>query len=284
MGRSRFRVLAALGAIFFLLLPTSLWGGPLSFFTAKKPICDVALELVPQRDSRVGASKSSSAGEAEKTLEEHIAEVNGIDYLKTIRDRDLPGYLTAFPALARRLARIARAGGHWIDLGAGLGNAAREFIRDPQAGFAKVTCVTVENPPEWYQEGKEPVKWVTGKKLGEPDFPFEQMEKADVITDFVGAFSYTLKLDHALQQSLSMLKPGGTLDIIMFENTKIKTKHGEISFGEWVKTIPGLDVVHEGSEIQIRVTPGSRIVIPKLRVSSTKLGSPPDRTFEVVYR
>jgi hypothetical protein len=145
------------------------------------------------------------------------------------------------------------------------------------------------------------------------NIPPHQIPKADVISDFFGAFAYSPRLDEVIRNYLEILKPEGVAYVrfgdflkpykskgsIGLEGTRIKTLDGrEVGLVKWLEENKTLDVsrgIHEVSSVernlwkrvfhvnlQIKRRAGVAPVIPRLKLVSTDQEAPPRRLFEEV--
>jgi SAM-dependent methyltransferase len=249
-------------------------------------------------------------------------------------------------AFFRRLADLD-ANGHWIDVGCGDGMALEQFITGKlrSESARKWMEERIETWPEWKKDWaqniakmenmplhKKPqvsgVTFTTSRET--PDFAgkfriltgqfFEDLapdalEKADLVTDYMGAFAYSTQVDQVVQKYLDVLKPNGEAHILYayeipssdlehfskgsgIAKTTIKTLGGEnLSLVKWLEkndTIkikreiePTLDS-SENSEtcynvnLVIMLKQGVVPYIPKLKMIGANHESPPIREFEEI--
>ncbi len=111
------------------------------------------------------------------------------------------------------------------------------------------------------------------------DVPMSEIGKANLITDFYGILAYTHDISAVLNRYLEMLPANGEIFIHLNADTKINGK----TLGEFLKTIPGLEVEESLQHgVTVRVKKLAPIVkIPPLRLNplTFKAGSPPHREF-----
>lgn len=105
----------------------------------------------------------------------------------------------------------------------------------------------------------------------------------DQIIDVHAAGSYSRAIDSVFMKYLNWLKVDGRLDMRYgSDSTVIKTKAGKfITVTEWLKSIPGIEVVEIKPKYLKIIKKQPNVTIPKLTLTSYTLGEPPNRIFEV---
>ncbi len=221
--------------------------------------------------------------------------------------------MKAMPGLDAALLELSnRPNAHWLDVGAGIGNAP--------LGFKKYGANAFETPR--YENGRtnepapnpqnvsltlldldiapvaEPgVQTLSGRFI--ENISSEELPKADVVTDNIAAFSYSERPDLVLAKETSSLKPNGTLFLGLGQtmDTNIPAVHSAVisgdgvvrSYLEWLPTIEGLQVearVRTKQDLEdvspsehfaaaITVKPGATPVIPSLELVHFVAGGPP---------
>lgn len=210
---------------------------------------------------------------------------NGFNVARTLKE-----YLTQFPELRELLSANGKIR-HWIDLGAGLGIAAYDAIHDPEINSGlTVTLVGVEIPPISKADRleKKGPGYANPFTLGAP-FPhyvkgylhdvYSQLDRADIITDFFGAWHYTNDLSGTAEQIFKTLKVGGVFVTNSSSHTTVSTPG---SWGNhidtWLRSVKGIEVLHVEGRIVVRRI-SEEIVVPPLMQDQFSDASPPTRKF-----
>lgn len=174
---------------------------------------------------------------------------------------------------------------HWIDLGAGKGYAAEEYIKSfgTAQSAANVTLITYKLD-RWFGISKHQGKLdvLDGRLL--ENIPKGEIKKAKLMTDVFGVISYTRDLSRALDIIFDRLETGGELYVYSSNtHTLIKTADEVITLTQFLSTIPGLKV--EGKWGTIRITKlAEEIEVPQLRlIRMNEETVPPSRTFEFLF-
>lgn len=213
--------------------------------------------------------------------------------------RDLAAYESDFGFLFRQRVGNLRRGQHWLDVGAGDGNAQLDYLRERSSDAARVTAIA-------YRRGWE--SRLYNSKLGRGENRFisgrmveaisnQEIGQADLITDVFGALSYTNDPVLVLRKYLELLKPDGHLMFVGMMS-KVKVGEKEILFTDWLAQQKGIEVkvlkettvldytpMHPDPEkyhaVEVRVTDlAAALQLPKLKTLRTTDALPPQFIFQ----
>lgn len=249
--------------------------------------------------------------ECNAAYEAVLQRLNSNDFETT---RNLASYDLMFSDMSKRLftLRLAALGkdGHWVDAGAGTGQALREYCDvdelhtsfppldgpqesidtplkfSPQDQRAKVTALGVVEPENAKTKGLDPRRFEYEEGLVEKKNSLK-LGKADILTDLYGPFFYSKTPEKVLEKYLEFLKDDGAIYMGQFlgkGKTTIEGPNGEMTVVEWLQTIPGLNVksLSYGGAVEITIKDRSAIKIPSLGIKSIVDGTPPERKYEVL--
>ncbi|HEX4926227.1 MAG TPA: hypothetical protein VFV50_19190 [Bdellovibrionales bacterium] len=206
--------------------------------------------------------------------------------------RPLDSYYRSLYGFKKRLQHLVD-GQVWIDVGAGAGRAIHDYLVRTSSFITSATAIAInaESPKflafieriEEYQAAK--FKNIISRV---EDIPAGSLPRADVLTDFYAAASYSLRLDAVLGRYLEFLRVGGTAHIYLATGqSEIRLRGQPISAAEWLALGRGLSV--EGTEshksiiTSIQVTKISEDAnVHALVTTSYEAGFPPKRVTEVV--
>jgi hypothetical protein len=202
--------------------------------------------------------------------------------LAMVTNRDLFDYRNDLhPDFSKTLDRLGSEN-HWIDMGAGKVKAQIEFMKSlpKSSGRPYVTAVSYKIN-RWFGVPKFSGKLETHEGAFETQ-PTHEWKKADLITDVMGVFSYTMDLTTTLQKTFDLLKVNGEFYISTSSyGTQFKLPGGKIMMlEEYLATIPGLKVEGKWGRIKI-VKEREGIVVPPMRLVRIKDEAPPLRLFEI---
>ncbi len=213
-------------------------------------------------------------------------------------NRQLVEYMNEYgPEFYRDLQRLGKDS-HWVDLGAGDGIALHTYLhRSDQLPYhvemasedeyknlmktsseerAKVTGITYSSSP------KAPQNSARFNLIGHGEY-FEKMdldgiEKADLITDFYGVLAYTSEPGAALTRALELLKDSGSIYLFLgqFDELQQSLVHlssgGTVTFSQWVRRLPGLDVQLVHSDRWVSNNPPSGFALTRTSLKIRKKG------------
>ncbi len=199
-----------------------------------------------------------------------------------VTDRRLYEYqATLHPDFMFALSRLS-PDQHWIDLGAGKGNALIDFAR---------SFKNINQAPELTAVAYKLDRWFSlpsfSGKLKSQVGAFESQntsawKKADVVTDVFGVLSYTHTLSAALQKTFDLLDTNGELYIETTPYaTRVRWNDEYLPLLDFLARIPGLEVVGKYGQIKV-IKRTETIKVPNLKLINYKDDAPPTRQFEVV--
>jgi SAM-dependent methyltransferase len=208
----------------------------------------------------------------------------------------------------------------WLDIGAGEGRA----ILDYQSGKydvmlpgierhgrkAQAVGISIEDrrTPQWYETAAslEPnhIQYFFGRRLRE--YPLAELGQFEVITDLLGAFSYTRYPSVFMEKTLAFLKVRGSLFTVLqdvhFENGTnrpyypnapflteiVKPDRSELKVCSWVKSITCVEVACEPKpdwtppiEVYRIRKVCDDVKVPALIPTHFAAGTPPERGFQI---
>ena len=202
------------------------------------------------------------------------------------------------PLGAAMEALRGKADARWLDAGGGEGYATRQ-VKDTE-GYENLHVTVLS-----YESSAQPAPGydvMTGRFV--EDIPSEEFGKNDVITDVYGPLAYTGRPHEVLRKYAAALKPEGRIFAFLGSGlehfgqiNQVVTRSGQVlSFGEWLKTVPGLqtevekrpvldldgDPVSELWVARIGLDPEKPVEIPDLQTGWYEDGDP--KKYHVVPR
>jgi SAM-dependent methyltransferase len=232
--------------------------------------------------------------------------------------RSLLSYaFTLSPGFRQSLASLG-AQDRWLDIGAGEGNAVLDYrtskydvlLREwnPGGGKAQVVAVSIEDrrTPRWHEAaatlGDEQIRYLHGRRLRE--YSAEELGRFQLITDVLGAFSYTRYPSVFMAKALSALDVNGTFYTLLqdvqpegrkmrpfyagspFLTEIVKSDGSEMTVCSWLKSIGCVEVTCEakaGSTPPVEMyrihKVCSGVTVPPLEMTHFEAGTPPERRF-----
>jgi hypothetical protein len=180
-----------------------------------------ALKIIaaPAAQAQDGAQPNPPA---EATKQEGIYRSKGEAVPKGyVIGRDLDAYISALPPdFGRSLATLG-ANDRWLDIGAGEGNAILDYmhgknVSTPTLSSAKAHAVAISIEDrrtfDWHktaaQLGINQIRYLYSKPLRA--YSQQELGRFQIITDFLGGFSYTENLSGFMEKSLSLLQVNGS--------------------------------------------------------------------------
>jgi len=258
----------------------------------------------------------------EATRQEAIYRSQG-DKVPTgyVIDRSLSQYASALPAeFDRSLAKLGAAD-RWMDIGAGMGQAIIDYYSagydaklSPALGGsgsrARAVAVSIEDRRTalWHQAaaGLEAnrINYYFGKPL--EGYSLEELGKFQVITDFLGGFSYAPNLSAFVEKTLGFLQVNGEFFTVLQDvHSEIGTNRpfynnapylteianadgGKVKVCEWLKSIGCVKVTCElrpGWKPPVEVYRVQKVcdnvTVPSLVATHFAAGTPPERHYRL---
>jgi hypothetical protein len=234
-------------------------------------------------------------------------------------DRSLLSYAHLLPAeFFKSLSKLGPQD-RWLDIGAGEGRAVIDYatarydaMRPPELrdieGRARCVAISIEDRrnARWYNATAdlEPrkIEYLHGRTFG--DYSADELGQFQVITDVIGAFSYTQSITRFMEKALNMLAVNGSIYTVLqdvgWENgankphypnapflTEIKQADGsDMKVCQWLKTISCVEVTCEAKDgftppievYQVRKT-CDKVTVPDASLVHFTAGTPPERRF-----
>jgi hypothetical protein len=234
--------------------------------------------------------------------------------------RSLLSYaFTLSPRFRRSLAELG-AHDRWLDIGAGEGHAVLDYHSskydvilqgsNESGGKARAVAMSIEDrrTARWRQAaeslGENQIQYLFGRRLRE--YSPEELGQFQLLTDVLGAFSYTRYLSVFMNKALGVLAVNGTfytvLQDVRSENgtnrpfysgspflTEIVNSDGsEMKVCSWLKRISCVEVT---CELKPDSSPPvemyrirkvcDRVNVPHVELIHFQAGTPPERRFQV---
>jgi SAM-dependent methyltransferase len=199
------------------------------------------------------------------------------------------GFATVSQLLGHRFEKqLAEMGPDdtWIDVGTGQGGAPLGFLRERADLKPRVVGVDLHGDAAKAAEkipgGRFTVLEGDVTKLALP-------QKVGLITDVMGAMSYTDRPDLVMRAYADALRPGGRLMMILgfHETNTVLDKDGRSSemLADYLGRVPGFEVesmvpLNVGTVVNLRRT-DAKAVIPSLEMLHAEDHGPPHRVFRV---
>ena len=237
-----------------------------------------------------------------------------------VTGRSLLSYAFILPAAFKRSLGSLRANDRWLDIGAGEGRAILDYYAskydvmleglDREARKGKAVAISIEDrrTAEWHRmaESLEPnqIQYLFGKRLRE--YPPEALGKFQVMTDVLGAFSYTRYLSVFMEKALGLLTLNGSLytllqDVHAENGTNrpfypgasylteiVKADGSEVRICAWLKSIGCVQVTCEARadwtppvEVYHVQKVCEKVTVPGLVAIHFEAGTPPERRFRL---
>lgn len=234
--------------------------------------------------------------------------------------RSLLSYAFTLPSEFRET--LARLGSQdrWLDIGAGEGHAVLDYrtakydviLQRPNdvAGKAQVVAMSIEDrrTPRWHEAaesfGERELRYVFGRRLRE--YSLAELGQFQVMTDVLGAFSYTRYLSVFMEKALGFLTVNGTFYTILqdvqsetgknrpfyppspFLTELVGSDGSELKICSWLKSISCVEVT---CELKPDSSPPAEVYrirkvcegvsVPQLELVHFAAGTPPERRFRL---
>ncbi len=234
-------------------------------------------------------------------------------------DRALADYAEMLPSGFDRALAALGPGERWLDIGAGeakaiLGYYGPGYDRahpERRSGKARAVAVSIEDrrTPLWQETAAKlpprQIEYLHGKRLR--DYSPEALGHFQLITDVVGAFSYTTDLSLVMERVLDLLQVNGSFYTVLSDvRTESGTNHpyykgspfstaianadgSEASLCSWLKSIKCAQVFCEPKQgwrppiEAFRVTKVcAEFEVPRLELIDFEASTPPGRQFRML--
>jgi SAM-dependent methyltransferase len=255
----------------------------------------------------------------EFTKQEKIYRSRGADVPRGyITGRGLSDYAELLPTGFCDALRRLGSSDHWLDIGAGTGQAILDYYAPEDAAApaekcgrsgakARAVAMSIEDrqTDTWREQaarlGNDRIRYLFGKRLR--DYSPEELGKFQIITDVFGGFSYTEDLSRFVDKVLSLLEFGGSFYTLVpgvhVENAKDKlgilylteledAAGRPLKVCSWLKQTTCVQVTCESKSdwkrptelINIRKV-CSDVSVPRLKLWEFEAGYPPARRFQL---
>jgi SAM-dependent methyltransferase len=234
-------------------------------------------------------------------------------------DRSLLSYAFVLPAEFTRTLASLGAGDRWLDVGAGEGRAILDYatsqydamLQGHNGKKAKAVAMSIEDrrTRRWHETaaklGPDQIGYLVGRRFRE--YSPAELGQFQLITDVVGAFSYTRYPSTFVEKALARLEPNGTLYTVLqdvhgepgtnrpfypdasFLTEIVKPDGSELKVCAWLKSISCVEVT---CELKAAWTPPievyrvrktcDAVTVPALELTHFEAGTPPERRFRLV--
>jgi hypothetical protein len=231
-----------------------------------------------------------------------------------VTGRSLVAYVLALPEPFKQSLAALGPNDRWLDVGAGEGRAILDYVTsryhavvkgpERESDKAKAVAISIEDrrTTYWYETAArlqpDRIQYLVGKRLRE--YSVEELGEFQLITDVVGAFSYTRELSRFMEKAMSLLTVNGSLYTLLQDVhsekgvnrplyagspflTEIKDRNGSpIKVCEWLKRITCVQVTCDWSSSTERYRVRkvcNDVKVPDLKLTHFAAGTPPERTF-----
>ena len=238
-----------------------------------------------------------------------------------VTGRSLLSYEFTLPAEFNRSLSNLGPDDRWLDIGAGEGRAVLDYVNskydvlhskahEGNGKKAKAVAISIEDrrTSYWHQTaaklGPNQIQYFFGKTFR--DYSFEELGKFKVITDLLGAFSYTRDVSTFMEKALGFLELNGSLYTVLqdvhseegtnqphYPNSPYLTEitrgdGSEVKMCSWLKSISCVQVT---CELKGDWTPPIEVYrihkvcddvrVPGLTPTHFQAGTPPERRFQL---
>ena len=238
-----------------------------------------------------------------------------------VTGRSLLSYFFTLPAeFTRTLAGLGPKD-RWLDVGAGEGRAILDYgtskyeamyLRGLERTGSKAQAVAISiedrRTPRWHETaaslGANQIQYFFGRRLRE--YSLEELGRFQVITDVLGAFSYTRFVSVFMEKALGFLELNGSLYTVLqdvrsengtnipyypnapFLTEIVNAEGSEVKICSWLKRITCVEVTCELKADRVPPIEVYRIhkvcnnvTVPALTLIHFTAGTPPERRFQV---
>lgn len=232
--------------------------------------------------------------------------------------RPLSIYASALPAEFDRMLFRLSSSDRWMDIGAGMGQAILDYygpeydarLAQGSGTRARAVAVSIEDrrTAQWHQVaaslGNNRINYYFGKPLER--YTQDELGKFQVITDFIGGFSYAPDLSAFVEKTLGFLQVNGEFFTVLqdvesdagtnapfYPNapylTEInKADGGRLKVCDWLKSIGCVQVSCElrpGWRPPVEVYRVQKVcdnvTVPRLQSTHYAAGTPPERRYRL---
>lgn len=268
------------------------------------------------------ANEPAATPGMERVKQELIYQSKGADRPEGyIIDRSLPMYSNALGEAFTRSLGALGPGERWLDIGAGEGRAVVDYAlasydalhgKDGDSGGkGQAVAISIEDrrTAMWHDAaaklGEERLRYLFGKRLRE--YSRDELGRFQVITDVMGAFSYSESLSGFMEKTLDLLQVGGSFYGVLLDvhserganaphyagspyRTHIADGAGtEVKICSWLKRIGCVQVTCEFRddwEPPVEVYRVHKVCeqtgVPGLLPMHYQAGTPPERGYRLV--
>ena len=290
-----------------------------------KPLCGpgvcaaVALFQLVCAPCASAQAPAPSAVDSESAKQREIYQSRGENVPEGyVIGRSLLSYAFVLPADFRLMLASLGPSDRWLDVGAGEGRAVLDYetskydamLTGHHGKKAKAVAMSIEDrrTPQWYEAAAklEPgqIRYLSGRRFRE--YSPDELGRFQLITDVVGAFSYTRYLSVFVDSALRALEVNGAfytvLQDVHSENGSnrpyypgasylteiVKPDGSELRICAWLKSISCVEVTCElkpnwPPPIEVyRVRKTCEAVrVPPLELVRFQAGTPPERRFRL---
>jgi hypothetical protein len=272
------------------------------------------LSITPAQGQAPGATQF----DAEAAKQADIYSSRGTDVPEGyVIDRSLLSYAVVLPQDFRRDLANLGPEDRWLDIGAGEGRAILDYetakydvMLKPRAAKAKGVAMSIEDrrTQRWHETAAtlEPgrISYLSGRRFRE--YSSAELGEFQLITDVLGAFSYTRYLSAFMEQALALLPVNGTLYTVLqdvrsetgtnqpfyadspFLTELVKPDGSELKVCAWLKAISCVQV---SCELRAKSSPPAEVygvrktcgevAVPRLELMHYQAGTPPERRFRL---
>ena len=280
----------------------------------------LALLLVLYAATLPAQTPAAAGHEAEAAKQTEIYQSRGEKVPQGyVIDRSLLSYAFVLPAEFTRTLASLGPSDRWLDVGAGEGRAILDYetskydamLPGHRGRKAKAVAMSIEDrrTTRWHGTATElepdQIRYLFGRRFRE--YSTAELGPFQLITDVVGAFSYTRYLSSFMEQALTVLQPNGTLYTVLqdvhsesgknrpyypdssFLTELVKPDGSELKVCEWLKSISCVEVTCElkpdfPPPIEVyRVRKiCDAVTVPALELVHFQAGTPPERRFRLI--
>lgn|GEM_PF-4698227 len=216
-----------------------------------------------------------------------------------VRNRGFAYYSFAFIGFRDEINRVSDLkNGHWLDMGAGLMIAQKEYIELVGDQFAhfhndkvipRITGVSYD-AVEWSDSGltANATPNLTVRHLYGllEDFKDSEIGGADIITDYFGVVSYTRDVSGTLNRYLRLLKKGGYIFLRIGPDgyrTSVIQEGVEQTLFNWLLSFDAVELVKEIGVLKIKYNRQFKFPKLKLKDYDRQYEGVPIRLFNVEH-